>query len=48
MVELTRARGIDARIADAEQLPFPDDDFDCVFSGWVLYHVPGLDRAIDK
>jgi ubiquinone/menaquinone biosynthesis C-methylase UbiE len=48
MVELTRARGIDAQVADAEQLPFPDDDFDCVFSGWVLYHVPGLDRAIDE
>jgi ubiquinone/menaquinone biosynthesis C-methylase UbiE len=48
MVELTQARGIDAQLADAEQLPFDDDDFDCVFAGWVLYHVPGLDRALDE
>ena len=48
MVELTRARGIDAQVADAEQLPFADDDFDCVFAAWVLYHVPGLERAIDE
>jgi SAM-dependent methyltransferase len=48
MVELTRDRGIDAQVADAEELPFADDDFDCVFAGWVLYHVPGLARAIDE
>jgi ubiquinone/menaquinone biosynthesis C-methylase UbiE len=46
MVELSKARGLDARLADAEQLPYPDHDFDCVFAGWVLYHVPNLDRAI--
>lgn len=46
MVELAKARGIDAQIADAEQLPFPDDDFDCVYAGWVLYHVPNLQRAV--
>jgi SAM-dependent methyltransferase len=46
MVELTRARGIDAQVADAEALPFADGEFDCVFAGWVLYHVPNLDRAI--
>src|SRR3954451_18364534 len=46
MVELTRARGIDARVADAEDIPFGNDEFDCVFAGWVLYHVPGLERAI--
>jgi SAM-dependent methyltransferase len=46
MVELTRARGIDARVADAESLPFGDRDFDVVFAGWVLYHVPGLATAI--
>ena len=46
MVELARARGLDARLADAENLPFPDDDFDCVFAGWVLYHVPRLEQAI--
>jgi SAM-dependent methyltransferase len=46
MVELARARGLDAQIADAERLPFADDDFDCVFAGWVLYHVPRLEQAI--
>ena len=46
MVELTRARGIDAQVGDAEQLPFEADDFDCVFAGWVLYHVPDVGRAV--
>jgi ubiquinone/menaquinone biosynthesis C-methylase UbiE len=46
MVELTRARGIDAEVADVEALPFADEEFDCVFAGWVLYHVPDLDKAL--
>ena len=46
MVELTRARGIDAQIADVESIPFGDQEFDCVFAGWVLYHAPALDQAI--
>ncbi len=46
MVELTRARGIDAELADVEELPFGDGEFDCVFAGWVLYHTPGLHQAI--
>jgi SAM-dependent methyltransferase len=46
MVELTKGRGLDAQVADAEQLPFAADDFDCVFAGWVLYHVPGLEQGI--
>jgi SAM-dependent methyltransferase len=46
MVELARARGVDAQIADAERLPFADKSFDCVFAGWVLYHVPNLPQAI--
>jgi SAM-dependent methyltransferase len=46
MVELTRARGIDAELGDAEQLRFGDGEFDCVFAGWVLYHVPNLEQAI--
>ena len=48
MVELTRARGIDAQEADADRLPFGDGEFDCVFAGWVLYHVQQLDRAISE
>ncbi len=46
MVELTQARAIDAQVAEAENLPFGDAEFDCVFAGWVLYHVPNLERAI--
>jgi SAM-dependent methyltransferase len=46
MVELTRARGIDAQVVDVEQLPFADGEFDCVFAGWVLYHVPALEKAL--
>lgn len=46
MVELARSRGLDAQVADAEKLPFEDDRFDCVFAGWVLYHVPRLEQAI--
>jgi len=46
MVELTRARGVDAQIADVESIPFADREFDCVFAGWVLYHAPALDQAI--
>jgi SAM-dependent methyltransferase len=46
MIELSQSRGLEARVADAEQLPYADADFDCVFAGWVLYHVPNLDRAI--
>jgi SAM-dependent methyltransferase len=46
MVELTKARGVDAQLADAEALPFASNDFDCVYAGWVLYHVPNLEQAI--
>jgi SAM-dependent methyltransferase len=46
MVELTAARGIDARVADVQALPFGDGDFDCVVANWVLYHVPDLERAL--
>jgi SAM-dependent methyltransferase len=48
MVELTRARGIDAQVGEAEQLPFGDGEFDCVFAGWVLYHVPDIPKAISE
>jgi ubiquinone/menaquinone biosynthesis C-methylase UbiE len=48
MVELARARGVDAQIGDAERLPFGDDSFDCAFAGWVLYHVPNLTQAISE
>jgi len=46
MVELTRQRGIEARVADVTSLPFADAEFNCVFAGWVLYHVLDRDRAL--
>jgi SAM-dependent methyltransferase len=36
---------VDARVADAERLPFDDASFDLVFGHAVLHHLPDLDRA---
>lgn len=46
MVELARARGVDARVGDVQELPFEDGAFDTVVAAWMLYHVPDLDRAL--
>jgi SAM-dependent methyltransferase len=46
MVELARERGVDARLADVQELPFADGEFDVVVAAWMLYHVPDLDRAV--
>ena len=48
MVELTRQRGIEAYVGDVQELPFGDGEFDCVFAGWVLYHVLDRERAINE
>ena len=41
-----RARAASTRrSATSQELPFADGAFDCVFAGWVLYHVPDLDRG---
>jgi ubiquinone/menaquinone biosynthesis C-methylase UbiE len=48
MVELTRARGVAARVADVQALPFADGSFDCVVAAWMLYHVPDVERALDE
>jgi ubiquinone/menaquinone biosynthesis C-methylase UbiE len=45
-VELTRARGIDAREGDVQDLPFGDEAFDVVAALWMLYHVPDVGRAL--
>jgi SAM-dependent methyltransferase len=45
-VELTAARGVDARQADVQDLPFADASFDLVAAMWMLYHVPDLDRGL--
>jgi ubiquinone/menaquinone biosynthesis C-methylase UbiE len=51
-VELTRARldayGLPSKLecADAEQLPFPDNSFDIVYSWGVLHHSPNTPKAV--
>ena len=46
MVELTRRRGVDARVGDVQDLPFDDGSFDAALAAWMLYHVPDLDRTL--
>jgi SAM-dependent methyltransferase len=46
MVELTRARGVRAELADAQALPFADGAFDCVVALWMLYHLSDLDLGL--
>jgi SAM-dependent methyltransferase len=48
MVNLARERGVEARIADIQALPFADGEFDCVIAGWVLYHVQDRAQAIKE
>ena len=46
MVELTRRRGVDARVGDVQQLPFADGEFDVAVANHMLYHAPDIDRAL--
>ena len=46
MVEIAQARGVDARVGQAEDLQFEDGRFDCVVAAWMLYHVRELHRAL--
>ena len=46
MVELARARGVDARVGDAQELSFADASFDVVVAAWMLYHVADIGRAL--
>jgi SAM-dependent methyltransferase len=48
MVEITRARGVDAHMGDVQNLPFGDGEFDCAVAAWMLYHVPDVDRALSE
>ena len=46
MVELARARGVDARVGDVQALSLPNGSFDCVVAAWMLFHVPDLDLGV--
>ena len=46
MVELTRRRGVDARVGDVQRLELDDGSFDCAIAAWMLYHVPDLHRGL--
>jgi ubiquinone/menaquinone biosynthesis C-methylase UbiE len=46
MVELAGERGVDAQVADVQELPFADGDFDVAIAAWMLYHVADLDRGV--
>jgi SAM-dependent methyltransferase len=48
MVELSRSRGVDARVGDVQALPFSDDSFDVAVAAWMLFHVPDLDRGLGE
>jgi ubiquinone/menaquinone biosynthesis C-methylase UbiE len=46
MVEIQRAKGLDARLGNVQELPFADEEFDLVLAAWMLYHVPDLNLAL--
>jgi SAM-dependent methyltransferase len=46
MVELQRAKGIDARVGDVQELAFADGEFDVAIAAWMLYHVQDLGGAL--
>ena len=48
MVELARARGVDARVGDVQELPFDDAAFDVAVAAWMLYHVADVGRALGE
>jgi ubiquinone/menaquinone biosynthesis C-methylase UbiE len=48
MVELTSAREVDARVADVQQLPFDDDEFNCAVANFMLYHVHDLHQGLSE
>jgi SAM-dependent methyltransferase len=46
MVDLARSAGLDASLADVQELPFADGVFDVAVAAWMLYHVPDIDRGL--
>lgn len=48
MVELTAARGVDARLGEVQGLSFAARSFDAAVANFMLYHVPQLDRGLSE
>lgn len=46
MVELARARGVDAHVGDVQELSFEDESFDVALAAWMLFHLPDIDRGL--
>jgi ubiquinone/menaquinone biosynthesis C-methylase UbiE len=46
MVELARGRGVDARLGDAQELPFEEESFDCAIAAWMLFHLPDVEQGL--
>lgn len=46
MVDRARSRGIDARQARIEDMPFADGEFDVVVCNWVLYHLSDVEAGV--
>lgn len=47
-VDLTASRGVEARVADVQDLAFDDESFDVVTAMWMLYHVPDLHLGLSE
>lgn len=48
MVELARARGVEAVVGDVQELPFGDGKFDVTVANFMLYHVPNVDLGLSE
>ena len=48
MIELTRARGIEAIVGDVCRLPFERGAFECALAAWMLFHVADVDAALTE
>ena len=46
MVELARARGVEAVVGDVCALPFESQSFDCAVANWMLYHASDIEAAL--
>lgn len=46
MVEVTKSKGLNAKVSSATKLPFKDNSFDVVYSFKVLAHIPDIEQAI--